>query len=388
MNETLESLAKSGVPIRSTTHWAGLLAALTDGECVLALVDGRLKGLDAELLQRLLASLGRETHLRSIGSASPTLKRAPPGEAALLRMVSRYTQRVLDRNALKELSLIGLGEQPFSRLSRLAQQDLPIRIQGERGANKEAVARAIHALGGAQHPFIKRKPGQNKKVRGKRGTLYLKTLEEWSAEDLETVTRRAEGQWRIIAGSRTDADASTSTWIRIQMTPLRYRKEDIEGLSRLYIARYRKQFQLPTRGFDRGMWALMKAYRWPENQKELESFVVQVLANVHMSTIRATNLPPSIRKRIEPESPLEGLTEGFESIVEARLRPLVTGVEPGAKVPLHRISVQATERALIRLMLARTGGDQKAAAELLGIARNTFRSKAQSYGLLGKKRRK
>ena len=82
------------------------------------------------------------------------------------------------------------------------------------------------------------------------------------------------------------------------------------------------------------------------------------------------------------------LTEGFESVVEARLRPLVARVEPGARVPLHKISVQATERALIRLMLARTGGDQKAAAELLGIARNTFRAKAEAYGLLGKRRRR
>ena len=121
--------------------------------------------------------------------------------------------------------------------------------------------------------------------------------------------------------------------------------------------------------------------RWTER-------VIPVLANVHLKTVRANTLPASVRKRIEPESPLLELTEGFETLVEARLRPLVASVEPGAKIPLHKISVQATERALIRLMLARTEGDQKAAAELLGIARNTFRSKAEAFGLLAKKRRR
>ncbi|MEC7241446.1 MAG: helix-turn-helix domain-containing protein [Myxococcota bacterium] len=388
LTETLEALGKSGIPIRSTTSWAGLLAAMTDSDCVMGLVDGGLRDLNPELLKSLLESLGRDTRLRSIGVEIPGMKRSPQSASALTRLVARYAERVLERDTLPELSLMGLGEHPFAHLSRVSQQELPIQIQGEQGSNKEGVARAIHALGGVNRRFIKRAPGQVKKFRGKTGTVYLKRLEEWTAEDLNTIHSLAENSWRIIAGTRNAESASAKTWIQVQMLPLRDRKADIEPLTRLYISRYRKRFQLNQRRFDKSMWALMQAYNWPKNHKELENFVVQVLTRVHQRTIRAEALPPIVRRRIEPESPLLELTEGFESVVEARLRPLVARVEPGARVPLHKISVQATERALIRLMLARTGGDQKAAAELLGIARNTFRAKAEAYGLLGKRRRR
>lgn len=389
LTETLDGLGKAGLFVKSTTTWAGLLAALTDSGCALALIDGDLNGLNAELLKQMLESLSLETRLRSIASPIPGIKRSPTGEAALLRLVDRHSQRVLNRDSLKEISLMGLGEHPFARLSRIAQQDLPVRIEGEQGANKEAVARALHALGGASRPFLKRGPDQALRLRGRGGTLYLKNVDAWEAEKIERARElTTEGNWRIVAGSRGQADDASLTWIRLQMSPLRDRKDDLEALARLYISRYRRKFELPSRRFDRSMWALMRAYRWPQNAKELETFVVQVLTNVHGSTIRTSNLPKKIRRMIEPESPLAALTEGFEEVVEARLRPLVAGVEPGAKVPLHRISVAATERALLRLTLARTGGDQKAAAELLGIARNTFRSKAQSFGLLDPKKRR
>jgi DNA-binding NtrC family response regulator len=389
LTETLEVLGKAGVAVRSTTTWAGLVAALTDPQCALALVDGELNGLNAELLLQMLESLQLETRLRSIGSPIPGIKRSPVGEAALVRLVNRHSQRVLKRDALKELSLMGLGEHPFARLSRIIQQDLPVRIEGERGANKEAVARALHALGGTARPFFKRGPTDPISSRLRGGTLYLKNVDDWSTPQLDRAHEfAAEGHWRIVAGSRGRAEDASMTWIRLQMSPLRDRKNDLEALSRLYIARYRRKFDLPIRRFDRSMWALMRAYRWPDNAKELETFIVQVLTHVHASTIRAQDLPPKIRIMIEPESPITALAEGFEQVVEARLRPLVAGVKPGARVPLHRISVQATERALLRLTLARTGGDQKAAAELLGIARNTFRTKAQAFGLLDRKKRR
>jgi DNA-binding protein Fis len=389
LTDTLEGVGKAGIAAHSTTTWAGLLAALTNSECALALVDGDLNGVDADLMLRLITSLGLETRLRTIGSPVVGIKRAPAGDSALLRLANRYTQRVLDRDALKELSLMGLGDHPFARLARIAQQDLPIRIEAEKGSNKEAVARAIHALGGANRPFIKRDADDTRRLRGPGGTLYLKNIDTWTADQLDQAKLlTATGQWRIVAASRGQAQDGAMTWIRLHMRPLRDRPEDLEALSRLYIARYRKKFSLPSRRFDRSILALMRAYRWPENAKELEQFVVQALSRVNASTLRAKNLPPRIRGMIEAESPLAALTQGFEQVVEDRLRPLVARVEPGAKVALHRISVDATERALFRLTLARTGGDQKAAAQLLGIARNTFRSKALAFGLLEVKKRR
>jgi DNA-binding protein Fis len=389
LTETLEGIGKAGIAVHSTTTWAGLLAALTNSECALALVDGDLAGLDSDLMNRLITSLGLETRLRTIGSPVPGIKRAPTGNSALLRLANRYTERVLDRDALKELSLMGLGDHPFARLARIAQQNLPVRIEGEKGTNKEAVARALHALGGADRPFIKRGPDDTRRLRGANGTLYLKNIDTWTSDQLEHAKQlAAAGQWRIVGASRGRAQEGPMTWVRLHLQPLRDRPEDLEALSRLYIARYRKKFELPSRRFDRSIEALMRTYRWPENAKELEQFVVQTLSRVNASTIRAANLPPRIRRMVDPESPIATLTHGFEQVVEDRLRPLVAGVEPGAKVALYRISVNATERALFRLTLARTEGDQKAAAQLLGIARNTFRTKAKAFGLVEAKKRR
>jgi len=386
---TLNSLGKIGVSLRSTTSWSGLLAALTDENCVLALIDGKLPGLDPSLLVRLLSSLGHQTRIRSIGSPIAGIKRSPVGETALIRLVNRHSERVLDRDSLKEIALMGLGEHPFARLSRTAQQHLPIRIEGELGTNKEAVARAIHALRGAQHPFVKKHPGDIGSLPGKTGTVYLKNIDQWNHQDLQIVYEMAaKGQWRIISGTRGTATDDGKTWLNIGIVPIRNRKGDLEALSRLYIARYRREFELPTRRFDKSMWALMRAYRWPKNARELEHFIVQVLSNVQSSTIRAKNLPVSIRELVEPKSRIAEISDGFEELVEARLRNIVAGIEKGARVPLHRISVQATEKALIRLSLSHTGGDQKAAAELLGVARNTLRTKAQAYGLLTQKKKR
>jgi two-component system nitrogen regulation response regulator GlnG len=48
---------------------------------------------------------------------------------------------------------------------------------------------------------------------------------------------------------------------------------------------------------------------------------------------------------------------------------------------LHRFVVQSVERPLIEDALARTGGNQVAAARLLGINRNTLRDKIRRLGI-------
>ena len=52
------------------------------------------------------------------------------------------------------------------------------------------------------------------------------------------------------------------------------------------------------------------------------------------------------------------------------------GAKPHA---LHEMVLQAVERPLIRFAIERTRGNQSAAAELLGINRNTLRKKLTDY---------
>lgn len=73
-----------------------------------------------------------------------------------------------------------------------------------------------------------------------------------------------------------------------------------------------------------------------------------------------------------------------ETIEQCILRSLneyfdnLDGAKPHA---LHEMVLQATERPLIKFAIERTNGNQSAAAELLGINRNTLRKKLTEYRL-------
>src|SRR5215470_3656045 len=75
---------------------------------------------------------------------------------------------------------------------------------------------------------------------------------------------------------------------------------------------------------------------------------------------------------------------GGETIEQAVVRNLeqyfadLDGAKPSA---LHDMVLQAVERPLLKFALDRAGGNQSAAAELLGINRNTLRKKLTDYGI-------
>ncbi len=78
-----------------------------------------------------------------------------------------------------------------------------------------------------------------------------------------------------------------------------------------------------------------------------------------------------------------GTTRG-ETIEQCVLRSLdeyfadLGGAKPHA---LHELVLQAVERPLLKFAMQRTSGNQSAAAELLGINRNTLRTKLNDYRL-------
>jgi Fis family transcriptional regulator len=75
---------------------------------------------------------------------------------------------------------------------------------------------------------------------------------------------------------------------------------------------------------------------------------------------------------------------GGETLEQAVVRNLeqyfadLGGAKPHA---LHEMVLQAVERPLLKFALDRASGNQSAAAELLGINRNTLRKKITDYGI-------
>jgi DNA-binding NtrC family response regulator len=365
-------LMSAGHPLRRAGDVASTVRELADPGCALALVDESLPGLDLDLLQRLGEALPHTPTLRGLGTAEGPLEVATGQQVSLL--VSRLVGR-LGGEDRRELRLLGLGKRSLAMLSEAAAGELPILLWGERGTGKKRLARAIHARAGGG-PFIDE--GELPEE-GRRGTLYLASVER-----LDDLLARAEAArragWRVIAGSRLELDLVS--WRHLHLAPVRERPDELRPLVRFYVERYRSRLGLPRRRLDRALWAALRSYSWPGNARELEGFVVQALTSSTGPVVRLAELPAAVRERLDdaPEARLRQRAVSFEQAAQDALEPLFDGLEPG--LPLHRMAVGATEAALVRLALRRTGGDQRAAAKLLGLARNTLRTKAIEHGLL------
>jgi Fis family transcriptional regulator len=107
--------------------------------------------------------------------------------------------------------------------------------------------------------------------------------------------------------------------------------------------------------------------------------------------MRAAIPPRGIRRAGNGAEPAEGRPTvtnvpagGGETIEQCIVRSLneyfanLEGAKPHA---LHELVLQAVERPLLKFAMDRTHGNQSAAAELLGINRNTLRKKLTEYRL-------
>jgi hypothetical protein len=321
--KTTQDLSSSGVEARSAVTWGGTIMELSNEECGILLVDTNMAGLDSELLVDLAKSLSHSPEVRTIGGDTSStkeepyrIKRAPHGAPGLCRVVLRRIDKGLKRQALEDLKLMGLGDAPFERISRLAQQTLPIRIEGERGANKEGLARTINALSGSSNPFIKCKPNQQIDFGTGPGTIFIKEVNDWSEEQIKPLVSDAtDANWRVIAGSRlAHNDSNSVKWAPLFIPPLRNRPDELRALTLMYVNRYRRRLGLPRRRVHQSLWALILSYRWPGNSRELEHFVVQAITSAEGAILSAEGLPTAVRRLVEPESAVEELAVGFEAV--------------------------------------------------------------------------
>ncbi|HET6582215.1 MAG TPA: sigma-54-dependent Fis family transcriptional regulator, partial [Nannocystaceae bacterium] len=278
----------------------------------------------------------------------------------------------------------------FKLIERLAETDVPVLIHGESGTGKELVARAIHDAGARRKgPFIaencgaipetllesvlfghargaftgadKARPGLFEAAHG--GTIFLDEVGETSP-GMQTKLLRVlqEGEVRrigentarpvdvrVIAASNRDLDALVEQGrfrrdlyyrihvVRIELPPLRERAEDIPVLVQHFAARHGGA---ALRISPAAMRALA-SHAWPGNVRELENEVLRWVALCD-GTVEPTDLSPG----------LSGTTPVADPD-DLRIRP----------------RVDRLERDLIARAMARAGGNQTRAAELLGLSR-------------------
>jgi two-component system nitrogen regulation response regulator GlnG len=332
-----------------------------------------------------------------------------------LKSNAQKKQRVLPKaDDDNTLPLTGRSEdmqEVYRIISRVMNTDLTVLIEGESGTGKELAARAIHDLADEQHgafyslDLAAMPSGEvSRELFGRAGqpglaaqtnaTIYLDEVGDLSAEAQTQLVKlmREENGARIIASTRqplsklVDSGAFREDLyyrinvVRIDMPPLRRRKDDIPELVKTFLLRAERR-GLSEKQVDPAAMDLMMAYDWPGNVRELENLIFR---------LAALSPDPTISQRdIERELRAESLKElsgsaSFETEVEALLHKyvmsdLLKGGDDEAKI--HQNVLERVERPLIKLALSVTSGNKLRTAALLGVNRNTLRARINALGL-------
>ncbi|MEL6473112.1 MAG: sigma 54-interacting transcriptional regulator [Pseudomonadota bacterium] len=327
------------------------------------------------------------------------------------RKVSREAQKSVTDAGLPLIGRSDAMQDVYRIIARVMRTDLTVLIEGESGTGKELAARAIHQLGDkSEAPFraldltALSEEEVNSQLFGgdgggaahqTDGTLYLDEIGDLHGEaqtQLVKLLREASGA-RIIASSRKSLSGLVESGefredlyyrlnvVKLNMPPLRQRKEDIAELAKAFLVRAQSK-GLPSKTLDAAALDLMTAYDWPGNVRELENLILRLVALSPDPAIGVQQVERELRAGAIQGS---DTGPGFENEVRALLHryalsDLMQG-EGDESLKVYQQIIEKVERPLISLALDVTSGNKVRAAALLGLNRNTLRSKITALGI-------
>jgi two-component system nitrogen regulation response regulator GlnG len=143
-----------------------------------------------------------------------------------------------------------------------------------------------------------------------------------------------------------------------------------------YLRRFSRELGREVREITPEALELLRRYPWPGNIRELQGVLKQALLQATGTVLIPAFLPESLRAPPEPAAGPEAEAEAdfsFEAFILRRVEEGSTGLSAEAH--------QLLDRLLLRLALRSTRGNQVHAARVLGISRQTVRSKIREFGL-------
>ena len=93
--------------------------------------------------------------------------------------------------------------------------------------------------------------------------------------------------------------------IKINLPPLRERKDDIALLANHFLRKYEKSLGRTAMRFSKGAMRLLMSYPWPGNVRELENTVERAAILAETDVIHAHDLPEKLRNTSRRRSQLE-----------------------------------------------------------------------------------
>ncbi|MEO1967881.1 MAG: sigma-54 dependent transcriptional regulator, partial [Sphingomonadaceae bacterium] len=329
-------------------------------------------------------------------------------------------------------SLPFIGRSPamqgvYRMITRMLRNDLSVLVTGESGTGKELVAEAIHQLGkrskgplvavnaaaiprdlleselfghekGAFTGAVGQVIGKFEQAQG--GTLFLDEIGDMPAEAQTRLLRalqsnrirRVGGRQeiavdvRIIAATNRALEPMIAAGtfredlfyrlnvVPIHLPPLSERLEDIGPLARHFLAQAEAE-GLPRRSIDEGAIGELAKQPWRGNVRELRNVVFRLALMARDETIDVS----AVREAITPE-PAADAADIANLGFGGSLMKWLDENRPASGTVYHS-AVAAFELPLFEYALAKSGGNQLAAARLLGINRNTLRKRISDLNI-------
>jgi two-component system response regulator HydG len=305
-----------------------------------------------------------------------------------------------------------IGEHPsmleiYKLIARVAKSSATVLIEGESGTGKECVAREIHASSArATRPFVAvncaaipenllesvlfghekgaftgavtRKLGRFEHAAG--GTLFLDELADMSLSLQSKILRAVQEREvervgssevipvdvRLIGATNKDLRAAVENgqfredlYYRLAVVTMRLprladRGDDLFLLTARFVHEFSERHDKKIERVSSRVLELLFNHDWVGNVRELRNVVERAVILADGGTLRAEHLPDEFR------------ADG--TVVP---NPSSNGV----------LTLAEAERRHIALVLAQTAGQIGAAAQALGIHRNTLARKMKEYGL-------
>jgi two-component system nitrogen regulation response regulator GlnG len=161
--------------------------------------------------------------------------------------------------------------------------------------------------------------------------------------------------------------------IRIELPPLRARREDIADLLARYLRSAAAELAAETKTLTPAALERLTAYSWPGNVRELVNTCRRLTVLAPGKEIRVEDLPTEL-------SGAGGVAAGQPDWTAA-LGTWATQQGAAPNRPLLDEALPAFERTLIRVALGATRGHRQEAAKLLGWGRNTLTRKLKELGI-------
>ena len=152
--------------------------------------------------------------------------------------------------------------------------------------------------------------------------------------------------------------------VPIEMPPLRQRRADIPLLARHFIEKVCRAEEIPVQTLGEDALERLCAHSWPGNVRELENAVeMGVALSGNRRSLGAADFPLSAGAHVNSAS------------WSAAPMPLVALPDDGLN---YEQTLAMFERSILEQALRKTGGNKKAAAEMLGLKRTTLSAKVRS----------